>query len=178
MIPEFEPPIESQLGDELVTELNEVLGARAIAVRRFMPLFERADLEELKVTVYLDAGEDTIVGRGIDQREISVGIAIQQAVPHAESDVSGETIFDGVDNIEFSDSILALATELRALWRPKSPLNSAGQLRDKTIVGCVFRDLEQDHLYEPNHLLTKGVMTVCFAVMYTHAITAAKDDDE
>ncbi len=178
MIPAFDPPIESQLGDELVTEINAVLGERASAVRRFMPLLERADLDELKVTVYLDAGEDTIVGRGIDTREISVGIAIQQAVPHAESDVSGQTIFDGVDNIEFSDSILALATELRAMWRPKSPLHAAGQLRDKTIVGCVFRDLEQDHLYEPNHLLIKGVMSVVFTVLYSHVITAAKDDDE
>lgn len=171
-------PIESQLGNEIVEQLNAVLGERATATRRFMPLMERADLEDLHVVVYLDAGDDTIVGRGIDTRDITVGIAIQQAVPHAESHVDGQTIFDGVDNIEFSDSILALATELRALWRPKSPLNNAGELRDKTIVGCVFRDLEQDHLYEPHHLLTKGVMSVVFTVMYSHAITAAKDDDE
>lgn len=155
--------IELRLLEAVESELKAIVDIRGTVQRRLMPLLEKQDLLGLQVTPYWDGGKRSIDGRGVDHSQIIIGVAIQQAVPHAESNDRGETVFDGIDNLTFADTMFALAAELQDLWGPD------GDLRDNMLAGCVFQDIDQDQLYEPMHLLTHGVMSIVFTLTYGYA---------
>ena len=160
---------EVDLPKAIETELKTLVGDRGIVQQRMMPLVEREELEQLHVTPYFDGGGLEEDLRGTDDEEIIVGIAIQKAVPHAESNDRGISVFDGIDNLPFAREMFALSREIKSLWQPE------GSLRDTPLAGCVFRRIDQDNLFEPTHLLSKGVLSIVIGVTYGHTLL---DDEE
>lgn len=162
--------LELKLLKAIANAMQPTIDDRATVQTRLVPLLEAEELEDLHVTVFWDGGGPGVQNRGMDTEYIAAGIAIQKAVPHAESDERGVTVFGGVDNLPFADEMFALAREVKALWGPD------GKLRDTELVGCTFRDVQQENLFEPMHLVTKGVLTVVIDVIYGHTI--CEEDDE
>ena len=149
----------------------ELMDIEAVVQARMMPHIESEELSTLHVVCYWDGGERSIVGRGIDERSITIGIALQQAVPHASQNDRGETVFDGVDSLPFADQMFALADRLQSLWE------ADGSLRNVQLAGCTYAEMDTGNLYEPADLLTKGVLSIVFAVTYSYHRHDTEDDE-
>ena len=148
----------------ITTELMHQLPYDSIA-RRYMPRNNVADLQSLKIAVYVEDNQHEYLGREVLGRTYTFGIAVQQAVNLTQTtiDGDGQEVSDGTDNLTFGDTVLEKVEEIKSLWFP------GGSLRDKPIAGCIFSELVHEPVYESIHLVTMGVYTAIVDVTYTES---------
>jgi hypothetical protein len=130
--------------------------------RRYMPYVNGKDLEEMKVSLFMETTEDGKLGRSdVDTQRITFGIAVQQLVDTPrDTDDDGNPVMDGVDSLSHSDKLMNEVEILKDLWR------TGGALRERNIAGFAFNEMVHDPVYEPLHLMTIGVLTAIIDVTY------------
>lgn len=139
--------------------------------RRYMPLNNSADLQELKISVYFENNQHEEIGRFAVTRDYTFGIAVQKAVSIEQTDIDGdgEEVLDGIDNLAFGDAVLEKVELIKSLWLPSNGVLPDGELRSLKLAGCVFSELVHEPVYESIHLITKGVYTAIVDVTYTES---------
>lgn len=145
----------------LLNELKLALPALPFE-RRYMPYVEAKELDELKISVFLETTEDGKLGRtDVDTQSITFGVSVQQYVAApSDTDDDGNPVLNGVDNLSHSDAILNTVEQIKDLWR------TGGALREKNIAGFSFKEMVHDPVYEPIHLMSIGVFTAIIDVTY------------
>ena len=145
------------LHDELSTRL-----APLVIERRYMPRRDGADLDELKIALYMESTvRQEIVRDVVDAESYTFGIAVQlTAAEQVEFDDNGEPVYDGIDNLERGDAVINQMEAIKDLWR------AGGELRNLEIAKCTFAEFSHDPIYEPYHLAIMGVYSSILDVTY------------
>ena len=124
-----------QVADAVTAELNAAaLGFTAL--RHYRPQFDLAELKMLRVSVVPKGITITSLGRGLNQHDVAVDVAVQQKVDAAEA-TSLDELMNLVQQIADSLRLRRLASLPTAIW-----------IRT-----------ENQPIYSPEHLETKGVFT-------------------
>ena len=146
---------------ELLVQMKLALPSLDIE-RRYMPYIEAAELDGIKVSVFLETTEDGKLGRSdVDTQLITFGISVQQVVAEPSvDDADNEPVRNGVDNLAHGDMVLNTVELIKDNWR------SGGPLRDLSIAGYSFKEMVHDPVYEPIHLMSIGVFTSIIDVTY------------
>ncbi|HBE72474.1 MAG TPA: hypothetical protein DDW52_30440 [Planctomycetaceae bacterium] len=136
-------------------------------VRRYMPLKDGTELDELQISLYLDTSDQEILGRGAVIRDlVTFGIAIQKNIPgNRDTDDNGDPVLQGNDDRSACDEVLDIAEQLKDLWRCAKD-GTEGPLFAQSIEGFTFTEMNQDFLYEPLHMALQGVFSSVFEVTY------------
>lgn len=152
----------------LVTLFKELLVQMKVALpllsieRRYMPYIDAAELDGVKVSLFLETNEDGKLGRSdVDTHLVTFGIAVQQVVaPPSVNDADNNPVKDGVDNLAHGDAVLNIVEQIKDLWR------TGGALQERDIAGYSFKEMVHDPIYEPIHLMSIGVFTSIIDVTY------------
>lgn len=168
--------VELDLLEGIESELKTLFGSRGNVQKRIAPIRERREFadDELKVTPYWNGGGYYIKNRGLDTEGYVIGIALQRPVPQANTSQRGEFVFSGIDDIPFAGEMFDLAREVMDLWHPDD-IDDPEALRNRQIAGCQFLEIDREHLFEPQHLITKAVFSIVIDVLYGRTIC---DEDE
>lgn len=138
------------IADAVVAELNAApIGTfepAFTAARRVLPVFELAELAELKVTVVPKGVQITGSTRSASQYDITIDIGIQQKLPPGDTDLDAEvaTLGSLVDDIADYLRQRALSAAPWATW-----VSTANE-----------------PAYAPEHLLEQRVFTSVLSVTY------------
>ena len=137
------------IADAVANELNAAaqgtFSLEFSALRRVLPIYELADLVQLKVSVVPKAVEISGVTRGLSKYEVQVDIGIQQKLPSGENMDSHVELLSG------------LVDEIVDYLRKK-------QLADAPWAAWVGG--ENDPVYAPEHLANKRVFTSVLTLTY------------
>lgn len=130
--------------------------------RRYMPRVDGFDLENLRVSVYIESSEMDKIARGsVDTDTYTFGIAVQKlALPQVANDSNGDPVLDGIDNLAGGDDVIDQVEDIKSFWR------AGGSLENKKLAGCTFMELQHDPVYEPIHLATYGIFSSIIDVTY------------
>jgi hypothetical protein len=138
----MDPSLIIQVADAVVTELTTAnLGFTP--QRHYRPQFELAELAELRVSVVPKGVTITSLGRGANQHDIAIDVALQKKV-----DVADTAALDGLMNL-----VQQTADALRLRRLTAMPL-------------AAWIKTENAPIYAPEHLENKGVFTSVLTVTF------------
>ena len=145
-----------------VTAELKVLLAPIQVDRRYMPRTDVADLDDMKIGVYIEGSESDEIARGAaTTKRHTLGIAVQQAItPQVPIDADGNPVLDGIDDLSVGDRVLNIIEQIKGYWLPN------GVLRDKMIAECQYLEQTHEPVYEVMHLISMGVYTAIIDVTY------------
>ncbi len=150
----------------LTEELSTRLSPQKVE-RRYAPYFERAALgDETKISVSLsDHDIQNLARSSLDSETVTFIIALQQSVgDQVTTDVNGNMVLDGVDDLSVGDEILEKVQAIMDLWRGEGPL------RQLEIAGYRFTGtITNDPPFEPLHLLSQGIFSAIIDVQYRYS---------
>lgn len=113
------------------------------AVRAFAPVYELAELNQLRVTVVPKAMSRSLVARNCDDRTYQIDIGIQRRID--------------VDDPAEVDVYMALTEEI-ANWLTRRKLDAAPD--------AVWVGLENEPIFAPDHLMQQRVFTSVITLTY------------
>lgn len=139
--------IISDIADAVVAGINEAeLSQSVTAARTFLPVFDLEDMQDLHVTVVQRGVTTPPGGRGHNQHDYAIDIAVQKKL-------------DAVSNAEV-DTLLGLVQELADLFRFK-------RLTEPPY--AAWLNTENVPVYSPEHLEQlrqfTSVITITFRIM-------------
>lgn len=140
-------PLITAVADAVVAELNgQSFSLPFTAQRHYQPHYELQDLKSLHVTVIPNGLTKANLGRGVQQRDVAIDIAVQQKL-------SNETNSD-------LDPLLALAEEIAESFQSK---------RLTAYPQAIWKQTEFRAIYSAEHLQQNrqftSVLTVTFTIM-------------
>jgi len=140
-------PLITAVADAVVAELNgQSFSLPFTAQRHYQPRYELKDLKTLHVTVIPNGLTTGTLGRGGQQREVAIDIAVQKKL-------NKETNTD-------LDPLLTLAEEIAESFQPK---------RLTAYPSAIWKQTEFRAIYSAEHLQQNrqftSVMTVTFTIM-------------
>jgi hypothetical protein len=140
----------TDIADAVTAELNGAptgtFGQAFTAQRRVLPVFELADLAELKVTVVPKGLRITGATRSVSQYEITIDIGIQKKLAPGNKDLDTEVATLGTLVDEIAD------------YLRRRPLSQ--------VPGAAWVSITNDPIYAPEHLLEQRVFTSVLTVTY------------
>jgi hypothetical protein len=138
-----------QIADAVVTAINgAALSQSVLAERHYLPEFNLADLDQLRVSVVPAEIEQTVADRTRDQTDYTIHVAIQRRVA-AQSP-------PGLDT-QAIDGLLRLVEEIGDLFRHQSLATAPVARWVKT---------ENRPIYDPKHFNEHGQFTSLLALTF------------
>ena len=140
-------PLITTVADAVVAELNsKTFSLPFTAQRHYQPHYELKDLKSLHVTVIPNSLTTGNLGRGVQQQEVAIDIAVQQKLTR-------ETHAD-------LDPLLALAEEIAESFQAKRLTAYPAAIWKQTDFRAIY---SAEHLHQ-NRQFT-SVMTITFKIM-------------
>jgi hypothetical protein len=138
-----------QIADAVVTAINgAALSQSVLAERHYLPEFNLADLDQLRVSVIPAETEQTVADRTRDQTDYTIHVAIQKRVAKQSP--------PGLDT-QAIDALLLLVEEIGDLFRHQSLATTPVARWVKT---------ENRPIYDPKHLNEHGQFTSLLALTF------------
>jgi len=139
-------PVITDIADAVVTELNDGdFSQEFTAVRQYRPEFELPEMKELHVTVVPKGVTITSLGRGVNQHDYQIDVAVQKKL----------TTEDAAE----LDPLMALVEEIADFFRLRRLASYTDAAWVKTENDPVY---SQEHLGEMRQLTS--VLTLTFRV--------------
>lgn len=107
--------IAQGVADELNAAAPGTFNEAFTAARHYRPMFELAELKTLHVTVVPKGIEITSMGRSVNLHEVSIDIAVQQAIDPADH-VALDDLMELVQRIMDYFRLRRLSTPASAIW--------------------------------------------------------------
>ncbi|MGN6543778.1 MAG: hypothetical protein ACTHK7_01930 [Aureliella sp.] len=141
-----------ELREALRSEVESILAfpSGTVVESLAVPRTLREELEDLHIVFFLSDVQSEILARGLDVHEFTIGIAIQQGVR--------------IETSDDTDALVEFVETVKSLWAPD------GELREMSLAGFQFKELQHRELYDSKHLLVYKVFTSIVEITYTTEI--------